>query len=75
VRIQTNNGAPRDFVLTLEPGGLIQFREKGRRRGVSLSIQQAFNRAQQFAADSERKQKATRKVSRGLLALMKGRGR
>lgn len=78
VRIQTSNGAPKDFVMTIEPTGLIQFREKGRRRSVQLSVQQAFNRAQTFAAeaallDDFRKGKRNSQVARGLLSMMRGR--
>lgn len=70
VRIQVDNRVPADFVMTLHPSGTIEFREKGRRSSVSLSVQSAFNRARlDSAADVIKKQRSVRKVKRGLLAL------
>lgn len=73
VRVAVDNRAPRDFVMLVTPDGNISFRQAGHKRSVSLTTQQAFNRAQQLTAaamlTAMKSKRLKKTVKRGLLTL------
>ena len=50
VRVSPDNRPPKDFVMIVTPGGEIHFKQKGHKTPVTITVQHAFNRAQQLTA-------------------------
>lgn len=73
VKIATDNREPRPFRLVISSDGTMTFIEAGRRKGVSTSVQSAFNRARLESANINKPKRVRRFVKRGLLAAGKGR--
>jgi len=59
----------RPLVVTLMPGGIIRFREKGRQKYMEVAIESCYNLALKAEVESQRREKAKRKrmKKRGLL--------
>ncbi len=57
VRRTYDMGERRPIVTTIHPSGVVEFREKGRRRVYTAHIRSLFTRAVQHAVEDEKKQR------------------